>query len=433
MPAGTSLGTPLLRFLVILNAAVFVSRASNEVGTHSAHGVDPRLEALLGGPGASFPSLKIFGIKLPSRKAVEVSAFQVHMDSSMGSKRPKKRAHTDGGAPERKHRKGSRGRRPPYIVVESTSNGEVLGKSLLRNPFFSDLFKFHGYPTSENNSAVGPRYVVNNGVGHKNKSVNPLIIIVRRRSARNESERSAERLLGTKVAELHQPGGHESRDETESRQRAAAEAAINIIKKVILNKMMSSSRSGGDKSKPCKNGSALNAAIISPAMFWPRKQQFPPVFVEERGKGSYRHAAPVMPKIEVSFEFQEVRYGGGAVSGAGSAADLLFPASSYDRRPPDATVAYGAVLVISMIALPITIIGLLRVLSRYPRAMTGAKKAIFRLPCEAPVYAPEPEPNTKDLNITGSLLEDPISITVNSYFPGTARPALVQPPKQTTV
>ncbi|XP_075539345.1 uncharacterized protein LOC142574053 [Dermacentor variabilis] len=433
-----SLGVPLFRFLLVLTAAAFVGGAGNEVGAHSAHGADEALEALLGGHGASFPIWKIFGIEQPRRKGVEVSSFKVHVDTSVSSKRPKKRARTDSGAPERKHRKGTRARRPPYVVVESTSNGEVLGKSLLRNHFFHDLFKLQGAPAGENISAVGPQYVVNNGVGQKKKSLNPLIVIVRRRSARNESERAAEsaaasRLLGAKGGELHVLGGHESRNEMESRQRVAAEAAINVIKKVILKKMLSSSRSVGDRSKPCKNGSALTAAIISPALLFSRTQHFPPVFSEESSKGGYRVAAPVLPKIEVSYEFQEVKYEGGIESGAGSAADLLFPASPYDRRPPDATAVYGAVLAISMLALPITIMGLLRVLSRYPRATTGTKKTIFRLPCEAPAYAPEPEPNTKDLNITGSLLEDPISITVNSYYPGTARPALMQPPKQTTV
>lgn len=428
MPARTLPTASLISCLIVLCAAAVVTGASDDAQIHSALGTHAKPEALVDGPVASFPSMKIFGVDVPRQKAVELSSFQVHVvSSSASSKRRRKHAH--GRGMRRKHRKEPNGRHQPFIA----SDGRVLGKPQLWDHVFRDLLDSCGSSSGEIKNGTNHRYFVNS-VGGRNKSVNPIVMVVRRRLARNRSSRAAEaasasRLVYTKERELQLLSGLESRNKTKSHRKPAAEGVINILKKAILNKVMSSGHSGAEMSKSHKNGSILAAAIISPAMLWPSNQKLPPQLLEGSVSGGDRSdAAGPLSKIEVSYEFQVVKYEDSGETGRlGPLSNVRFPSSEFDRRPATAAVVLHAVVgVVLMIAPVIATIILVGLLCRRLRvAVPVSTKMIHKRPREAP--ACPVKRITKCLSINHS---EPVSIKVDIC---SGRPDGMHPPKQTTV
>lgn len=382
-PTGSLLG--------VLIVAVSVSQATEGDTRPLSSQETSLLESLFSGSKAGLPISGFSGIADslgPIRKTKEVSTFHIRIANAAGMK-SWKREHALGEGPEQKVRKLPR-HRPPFVLVEPSRDNMAVPKSILETPGNLESSNARGEfackrPTILEQLMRGKR---------EKKNISPLIFIIHRRLALNKTKNTNTTLSAnqTKVA------AESSKNETAESSRRRRELAINVIKKVILNKILSSSRLGM-RPKPGKNYSDLGVTT-APGLLMPNL----PLVVENIN----RDTGPNLPSFEFSYELQVVKYNDGEPRREPYPYGFAF--TSGGQLPTEMTV-----FVMTMLVLPLPIIGLLLLLSR--RLKMTANRKIIKNPSEATLTA------------SGSRNMD-VKLTICA---NTLRPAASQPGSYTTV
>lgn len=391
----------LFRFLT-LTAAVFVSEAA-EKAQPGGQDEAPRslFERLRGGLYSELPGYATNHRSHP--KTIEISSFAFRVGNpgrEMGS-RPKRSRWS---SRERKLHSIAHGQESPLVIVQSSRGDDAVGKKVFGAGSISNFFTHH---VLANDELVKTELVQRKS--HKKSDANPFFVVIHRHLHRNNSEKAVAKPVQTSSQTGQR---HRSDNETEARVRSA-EFAINVIKKAILNKMLKSSHSG-QRPSPCKNVS--RPVLVAPVM------DLHKVNDGDASKDSTSGAAA----FELSYEVKVVKFD----DGQRWQEDLL-AYGSQARQAMDMSVAYVAIVVMTMIALPIAIAGVFRVMGFYPRL--SPKNPCLKQ-CLSLVPAPTGSANATGVNVVSPLLDEPISITVNSYCatPKT-RSKAAQPPKHTVV
>ncbi|KAK8785474.1 hypothetical protein V5799_008164 [Amblyomma americanum] len=285
--------------------------------------------------------------------------------------------------PERKLRKQPRPRLP-FFIVEPARDHAAVRKSILRRPTHPESSNAYGDSACEHATII--EQIMRSK--REKKHISPLIFILRRHLAQNKTA-NASTTLGANQTEV----AAEFKNETAESSRRRRQLAIDVIKKVILNKILAASRVGMGP-QPGKDDSSLGV-MTAPALLM-RKL---PLSAESITKDT----GPKQPSFELTYEVQAVKYSDS------EAGQELYPYGfgfvSDSQLPAEMTV-----FAMAMIVFPLPIIGLLLVLSRHFK-MTS-KRRIVKNPLEA------------TLATSGSKTSDArLTICTNTPCPSATQPA----------
>lgn len=400
----TSPGYSSLFGFLALSAAVLVSSEASEKAQHGGQHEVPisLIEKTRGSLNSELPGFSTHRRSHP--KTIEISSFAFRVGNTgkeTGSRHKRSRwsgrdgkLHTIFG-----------GQELPLVILQPSRDSDAVRKKVFGSGFISDLFNNHHMLPNDQlvKDDMMPRK------GHKKSDVNPFFVIMHRHlNNRSNSEKAL-------VAPVENSSLTEQRrktdNETEARVRSA-EFAINVLKRAIMNKMLKSSRSG-DRTQPCKN-------VSSPVLGVPVVDLQNSIREGDAAKVSTSDTA----SFELSYEVKMVKFDDGQ-----RWQDDLLAYGSQSRQATDTSMAYVVILVMTMVALPVAIAGFLRMIGFYFRILP---KNPCRKTCTAIV--PASGTKTRKVNIVGSHLDEPISITVNSYCAAPkTRAKSANPPKLSVV
>lgn len=376
-PKRTSSGCSSLILVLTLAAALLVNEAAEE---HERQDEVPMslFERMRGSLHSELPGFATVQRSHP--KTIEISSFAFRVGNSeeeTGSRSRRSRWSRR----DRKLHSALNGQELPLVILQSSRDSDALRKKLFGSGIISDLFNSpHALENVQlSKTELMPRKA------HKRSDANPFFLIMHRRLHRNNSEKTASAPVQT-----GNQAGHRLKSDNETEDRArSAEFAINVIKRVLMNKMLKSSHSG-ERTKPCRN---ISSAVLG----------VPVLDLQTVKEGdTAKDPASDAASFEVSYEVKVLKFDDGRRWN-----ENLVAYAFTTRQTMDTSLAFVALIVL-LIALPIAIF-------YYLRGTGSHQRVPPRNPCSAYItLGPTAGAKTRDVNAMGSLLDEPITITWNS-------------------